>query len=48
MMSTLTEKTHDESTRVTDQLLVRILSNLRDKNVISTSKILRLPWLTYT
>ena len=32
MMSTLTEKTHDESTRVTDQLLVRILSNLRDKN----------------
>ena len=40
MMSTLTEKTHDESTRVTDQLLVRILSNLHDKNVISTSKIL--------
>ena len=48
MMSTPTEKTHDESTRVTDQLLVRILSNLRDKNVISTSKILRLLWLTYT
>ena len=32
MMSTLTEKTHDESTRVTDQLLVRIVPNLRDRN----------------